>query len=146
MNVYTIAGKHVKYVPGAKDDNKEMRVSFAFDANDNLVVQETGDDRPMVMVLGMQGNSMFEEIVRGVFDSHNIILFIGEYYMQVPDVQNYEELLYDLRPHINKRFGYDNHDIAIWTGVKIGEPGTIWTPISLVGKLRANNSIVWFDN
>lgn len=143
---YRIAGQELKYKPEVWNLSKEMRVSFAFDENDSLIVQERGDNRPMMILLEMLGkNNEFEEIVRGIFDCNNIILFIGEYYMQVPDIKHYDSLISSLRSKINKRYGYSYHDYAIWNGISIGKVGKCWQPMELVGKLTPSNKVIWFN-
>lgn len=129
------------------DENKRQRVSFAFMPDGEIIVQDEGDVRPMIEVLGMKDNKAeFEKVVRGVFDSHNIVFFIGEYYMPVPRLTQYSHMISDLMYFMRKRVGSSYHDVAIWNGVSVGKIGEVWPPISLDGKLTPFASVVWFSN
>lgn len=146
---YYVAGESKKYEEGKLNNkNKKTRASFAFIKDGSeVIVQKPDDLRPMQIVLEEEyGDEVnFYVIVRGVFDEQNIILFIGDYYMQVSPYDFNYDFVKLLRPHINNRYGYSNKDIAIWTGVEIGAEGEIWKPIKLAGVLTPSNDVYLFE-
>lgn len=84
----------------------------------------------------------YEKMIRGAYDEHGIYFFKGSGCAALQYTGYLREMTEQVYEQYIKVFGYHYADIAIWSGMIMGEVGELWRPRVLMAALKPTGQII----